>query len=312
MQLLIRVTFSNHPDQESLPDFQLNWRLRNHSLAFRFLEALRVATSLEQKTGYMYKRDRFYNFPQGYYSKEKVIELLHQNVTIINQAYPGLIDQKIHSEMNQEEMNKLHTYFEKHRGSLLNPSKYYTNGSTQVRIAFNEVNLLIHRFEDCGFAHQADPVGNARFVAAFGLHGEIQRHPLEDEDYQLFDLDNPYGCMMLNYCEVGKHLMEVFYDQDQEIGADAILPLRYNSADFFVEFRPNFHKEDAERVLSDFYRWWDEHETQLQSLGFQKYDKKNAIGEITLADLQTELSHEQLIHELSARQWISKVELLEL
>ena len=310
MPPLIRVTFSNRPDQKSLPDFQLNWRLRTHSLARRFADALKVAITHEEKTGYMYKRDRFYNFPKGHYTKERVIELLAQNVSLINQAYPGLVDQKVHPKMNQEEMNKLHTYFEKYRGSLSNPSEYYVNGSAEVRQAFNEINLLIHRFEASGFEHETNPIGNARFVAAFGLHGEIQRYPLEEEDYHLFNLDNPYGCMMLNYCEVGKHLMEVFWDQDREIGSEAILPLRFYSADFFVEFRPDFSAESANKVLEEFYRWWDQNEVKLRSLGFEKKDARNAIGEIKLADLETNLSHEAILEALSERQWISRVEII--
>lgn len=310
MAQFITVTFTSRPEEKKqLEPFQLQWRLRDHSLAERFAKALHIACDREYKTGYMYKRERFYNFPNGYFTRERVISLLQEHIATINAAYPGLVDHPVHQNMTQEDMNKLHTYFEVHRGPLLNPSTYYKDGTSEVKYAFDEVNLLIHRFEDCEFADSENPEGNPRFVAAFGLDGEIMRYPLEDQDYQLFDLDEPYGCLRLNYCEVGKHLMDVFNDKDHEIGDEAIKPLRYYSADFFVDFNPNASAEASRNYLNALYEWWDENQEKLSALGFTKYDPKNAVGNIKLADLETKISHEHVVEEIGPRQWIGKVEI---
>lgn len=310
MARIITVTFTSRPDEDrQFEPFQMKWRLRDHSLAHRFAKALKIACDFEHKTGYMYKRERFYNFPNGYFTRERVISLLQEHIATINKAYPGLVDHPVHQNMSQEDMNKLHTYFEIHRGPLLNPSHYYKDGTSEVKYAFDEVNLLIHRFEDCEFADNENPEGNPRFVAAFGLDGKIQRYPLEDEDYQLFDLDDHYGCLRLNYCEVGKHLIDVFNDQDHEIGDEAIKPLRYYSADFFVDFNPLHSKKAADGFYEAFYKWWDENEDKLSALGFKKHDPRNAVGNVKLADLETRVTHAQVVEEIGLRQWIGKVEI---
>ncbi len=311
MAQFIAVTFTPRPEEKTQREpFSLRWRLRDHSLAGRFAKVLKAACDFESETGYMYKRERFYNFPRGYFTRDRVISLLQEHIATINEAYPGLVDYPVYRQMGQEDMNRLHTYFERFRGPLLDPSPYYKEGSPEVKYAFDEVNLLIHRFEDCEFADNEKPKGNPRFVAAFGLDNKIKRYPLEDKDYELFDLDEPYGCLRLNYCEVGKHLMDVFNDRDHEIGDEAIKPLRYYSADFFVDFNPKANKAASENYLKALYQWWDENEEKLEGLGFHKHDPKNAVGNIKLADLESKMSHEQIVEEISLRQWIGKVEVL--
>lgn len=48
--------------------------------------------------------------------------------------------------------------------------------------------------------------------------------------------------MYLNYCEVGKPLLDVFKDRDSIVGDNNIKPQRHYNADFMIKFGPSTPK----------------------------------------------------------------------
>lgn len=312
----IRVTFARRSaHHEDLKDhLQLTWTLRKTPLALKYFKALQIAT----KIGTMYRQDRCYNFPHCYYTEERIVERLNAAIALINEKHPELIPEQAHVGMTQDQMNHLHTYFEKYRGPLLKPHPIYVKGSHQLREAFDDFNLMIHRYEDAGFSARSTGTGTAKFYLTFGISEKVRRYSLEPEDFQHFTFEQKFGSWIVNYCEVGKPLHDVWRDGDLEIGHEAIVPLRYYSADGVVFLCGDVFPEDARKKRQQFEQWWDQNHDRLSQLGFHKEDPQNAIGHLPVAELDWDhpvlagRSQAQVIELLSHYQWTSQVECVEI
>lgn len=292
---------------------QVDWIVRSSPIAQKYFGCLKIAAA----KNYMYRRDRFYSFPKSYYTEKRIVENLNRCVDLINSYVSDLIPDRAFLGMSQDYMNHLHTYFEKYRGALLNPSSIYASAPIQIREAFDEFNLMIHRYEDEGYSQRSRGIHIPKMYLTFGLSDTIKRYPLDDEDFQEFTFERNFGSLIVNYCEVGKPLHDVWRDGDESIGHEAVMPLRYYSADAMAVFAPQVSRAESEEMKEEFYKWWDANETRLQALGFTKKDPKNSVGHLLVADLDTECdilrgaSNDQVIEILADYQWTSKIECLE-
>jgi hypothetical protein len=106
-----------------------------------------------------------------------------------------------------------------------------------------------------------------------------------------------FGEVYINYCEVGKPLYDVYRDGDDIVGEDNIRPLRYYSPDFRVHFHEK-SKKDVDEFLIGMDRWWNDNHEYLAATGFHKNDPKNAIGNIPVAKLDTDLSNNEIVNKL--------------
>lgn len=315
MKKRIGVVFSRRSieKEDSLETMELQWVVRSSSVAQKYFTALKIAVSDD----YMYRRDRFYNFSRDYYTEKRVVEKINQSIDLINKSHPGLIPVKADLGMSQEKMNHLHTYFEKFRGILMKPHPIYQSASVETREAFDDLNIMIHRYEDAGFSQRKMGVGVSKFYLTFGLSDKNKRYELADEDYSEFTFAHKFGDLLVNYCEVGKPLQDVWRDGDQEIGSEAILPLRFYSADSMALFAPEVDSELSNSFKKEFGEWWDLHADRLSELGFVKNDSRNSIGHLVVAELDREQpllrgrSELEICDLVSHYQWISKVRCLE-
>lgn len=290
----------------------IDWKLKKSNISNKYFKALQIAES----TNYIYKRDRFYNFPQLIYDRKKIVDEININIGHINKFYPNLINFEVSIEMKQDEMNRLHVFFEKHRGPLLNPSEYYATAPIEIREAFDNLNLLIHRYEDMGYSNR-QAFNEPKMHITFGLNEIVKRYPLADEDFSEFTFEKKFGTWLINYCEVGKPLHDVWRDQDQHIGKEAILPLRYYSADGLIIFGKDVSEDINKRLKDKFYQWWDLNTEKLANLGFyNKFELTNAVGNISVAELDREsesiknLNNNEIIELLSNYQYFLKIQTL--
>lgn len=287
---------------------QLRWRLKDIPLAKRYLAAFKIA----EASKYIYRRDRFYNFPNSWFTRKRVVNRINEALCAIEKYAPGTILDWAADEMDQLRMNNLHVYFERYRGPLARPTELYENAPIYVREAFDNLNLMIHRFEDQGFSGRSIS-GDPKVHISFGLNEKVKRYPLESEDYKLYSPEVEFGSWMTDYCEVGKSIYDIWRDGDEVVGAEAILPLRFYSADALIHFGKSFSGQMAEESLGRFYKWWDQNAEKLEKLGFKKDDPKNAIGSLRIADLDREygsidgLNEEQIVNLIGRHQWVGKV-----
>ena len=128
--------------------------------------------------------------------------------------------------------------------------------------------------------------------------------------------ENFFGSWQISYCEVGKPLHDIWRDQDARIGEEAIHPLKYYSADGSIYLGKPVSKESAHTKLLQFYDWWDQNQDQIERFGFRKFDKKNSIGNITVANLIRDggaakgLDDEQIKDLISNYQWLVSVDVI--
>lgn len=205
--------------------------------------------------------ERLYNL-NNEWSEQRVIDEINTCIDKIND-YSFFIDYRIQrTTMTQEDSNALHHYFELMRGENDDPNEYYKNAPREIRDVIEEYNVLIHRWEDLGTP--------GRIVVHFK---DRPMFPMSDEDYDCWTLDYQPGDVRINYCHKGKHLYDVYKDNDQSIGDDNITPQSRYSPDFSIRFGA------GPGLNAKILNWLNTNEEKLNSLGFFLDDKKIALGQ---------------------------------
>ena len=248
--------------------------------------------------------DRFYGFP-GDVRNTRVwtCNEINRCIDIINSEYPELIDKKATPDMSQEHFNDLHTYFERFRGSVWNPTHYYRKGSRSVKEAFTAYNVAIHRFER-NIRREPLAEKNIYHPAVVVTFRFLPRTRMKDEDYGHFTLKNTFGEICVDYNEVGKHLWETCIDNDEVQGEDNIRPMRFLAASFEFWLGPTDTDRQLEEKERRFSEWFAQNENWLTNAGFTYGDPKNAIGHLPVARISPRFiedlgGHEELIQCMS-------------
>jgi hypothetical protein len=265
----IEVTFGQGNDTMSL-----RWEVLGSPVAQKWLTAL--GNSIPHG---IFENDRIYNFPNQLWTKEKISTDLIACMKKIEECYPGVFSVWPSSTMGLEETNAMHVYFEKLRGSIEQPSIMFVNAPEDIKREIVRYNILIHRYESQIFGNRN--VKRPRVVCTFN---EENRSPLDDQDYDYFALNYDYGDMMINYPQVGKNFMEMFFDDDDVVTNEGIRPMRYYAAGFKIVFS-TLPAQEADSIRNRFFSWFERKENYFNALGFYKEDKKLALGHITVAKM---------------------------
>lgn len=229
-------------------EFTLSYRLYNNTVSKRFFERL------QQQENDLLSRTEFYNFG----------ETVQDVDDKINSVVEQLVELKVIN--SSDDLNKLHEDFARYESE-------YT-GSTQ-RLLW-DLNIHIHHKEDLVKA-----AGEKRINITCMDDGE----PLLDEAYGLFTLQKTYGVMYMGYPHVGKHLTELFIDNDIDIPAEQIVPTNL-LANYMVcylgegRFAQPIHEDVFKLKLLDFYN------KIAHKMPYKWGDKRLAIGNIPLGELQ--------------------------
>jgi len=246
----------------------LRWEVLESPIARKW------AVALEKSIPHgIFEADRFYNFPGDGWDLARIATEINLCLDVITEHYP--IGVRAREGMSQEDFNLLHTFFERLRGSVDSPSIEWEMSDENVRRALENYNNLIHRWEDFTRNRTSSP----RFVCTFNQH---HREPLADDDYQYFKTSYDYADIVLNYCQVGKPIYDVYRDGDDMIGDDAILPLSTLSADFTVRFGEVLPAQIVQ-LRKKFDPWLEKNREHLARLGLHPTDPKLALGHIPVA-----------------------------
>ena len=202
---------------------------------------------------------RFTGWPNGK-TADYYISELNKCIDIINDYEEGTIILR-----GDADLNHLHKYFEVLRGGILTPNPWFEQSPLQVKNAVCDFNVLIHNYEKLLQSNHLSPTITCTFKG--------QRFPLNEEDYQFFTYKWKFGTIYINYCEVGKHLLELYGDNDSVVGDDNIRPLEYYSADFKLKFFTDCTDEEFEQYNSGLQLWLKENKEAFSrfkhlSLGF--------------------------------------------
>lgn len=245
----------------------------------------------EIKAGYnLYETERFKGWPNrdiNFYKTQ-----INKHISIVNSYKENSIS--VIENLTQENLNFLHKFFEDLRGSIEVGTEFYNAAPLIVKESIDRFNILIHEAEHC----MRDSY-NPTIVVTFK---DRPRHPLQDTDFNFFTFKWEFGTVYINYCEVGKPLLDVFKDNDQFVGKDNVRPLLYYSADFMIKFGPSVPDLYYTERLNQFYKWYD-----IQDFNFDK--SKLSLGLIPVAKILNfeSLSETQIINKLTPYKRINSV-----
>jgi len=282
---------------------------------------------MEERNVPLIDRDRFYHFPGCYKNKKWVEENINLCIRLINEFKADAIPHKVEGEICQDLLNKLHHYFELYRGSILKPGKFYLSAPENVQKALNDFNLLIHRYESLIFMEEIwrkYQVTCPQGVFCYETDKRI-RKPMSDEDFSEFTYDNVFGSIILNYCELGKPILDAFHDRDTHVGNENIRPLQYYSGDAMINFSKTTTRSLPGKIFRSFFRahpkglkkWWKYNYHRVENLTPDINNPRNALGFIVLGELDrskaplTNLSDSEVVELISKYLYFQSVHALE-
>jgi hypothetical protein len=273
----------------------LRCEIHDTDLARRWQACLSHSLSLEDP---IYERDRIHGFLGSSWNETRIIKELNSCIDTINAKCGYNIPERAVADSSQEDFNKLHKHFEIMRGLIHRPSIWFEQGDAELRRAMERYNVLIHHWE-----HMRGGVGSQGAGKITVTFSDRQRHLLHEADWSLFTADVMFGGVYLDYCEVGKHLLDVFQDQDDAVGDDAILPQRYYSSAFVIKF----WEEHSSSYWAQFEAWWSDNQQALQALGFTRDDPQLGLGYLPVATLMVDQPRERLLAGLAKCHTVSRV-----
>lgn len=230
-------------DSESV---NLVFDIENTDIAHRWAEEI-------SKNYPLHEIDRFKGF--GGKDINYYIENIKKQIDTVNNYSPGTISNTVVAD--QDTLNYLHTFFENLRGESSIGTNFYNASPANVKNAIDRFNVLIHELE-----HLTRDSLYPELVCTY----QSPRHLLEDSDYDLFTFKWEFGCVYINYCEVGKPLLDVFKDQDTVVGHDNVRPLKYYKADFAIKFGPSTPDDVYNYRLSQFNNWYESYPLKFDKL----------------------------------------------
>jgi virulence-associated protein VapD len=245
----------------NIEDAELTFKVRETAIAQKWFSELCKNYSI-------YEDDRFSNWHAGH----QLIDELNQQIDIINR-YENIIDRTASGTTTQDDLNYLHKFFEDLRGEVIQGTPWFHKAPDNVKIALERLNILIHLFEE-----QLRSPNYPTLVVTFN---ERERHLLTEDDMKHFTFHWKKGTVYINYCHVGKPILDVFKDQDKI--TEGVRPQTHYSADFMIKFGPstNYCLFMLRKLIINVW------------LRFQKFKFKNPnIGYIPVADIVSDFNIE--------------------
>jgi hypothetical protein len=247
-------------------ELNLNFNVKNTDIANKWYQEL-------CKNYELYETNRFSDWGEDY---SEIILNLNQQINIINN-YDNVIDFKINEILNQKELNRLHKFFENLRGEVCQITPWYAKSPETVKTALIKLNVLIHQLESSLRTKNKHPTLVVTFKNA-------PRIDLSDDDYKNFTFKWTSGTVYINYCQVGKTILDVFKDRDEI--TEGIRPQVYYSADFMIKFGPstNLFIYIIKKLMLKF--WIFRNNFKFKNL---------SLGMIPVAELETKISRTELV-----------------
>lgn len=198
-------------------DLKLSFKIRDTPIAEKWFSEL-------SKNYELYETDRFTNW-----GTHNLIPELNQCIFDINQ-YDNIIDRYIlYDNPNiQKDLNYLHKFFEELRGEVNQGTKWFNNAPLEIQERVKKFNILIHKLEA-----ELRTSNHPTVVVTFRNRPVIN---LNDDDLKHFTFRWTSGTVYINYCQVGKTVLDIFKDKDNI--ANGVRPQQYYSADFMIKFGP--------------------------------------------------------------------------
>ena len=260
----------------------------DNSLSRKWLAAL---NDIVQRNLHLEKNYCWLGWAEGARSAEYLCTQINRSINSINSSN---IDYRIQDffspatviqsnlDIDHEQMNRLHRYFEDLQGTAGAMSPYYDRADDVTRWHIRQLNLLCHELESLVLSmRKAQQAPEWRRPSQLMCWLRAPRFELEEQDLELFGIDTinrKLGGVYVGVNKaVGKHHWEVFCDEgrDSRIGELVTTGLRGQTqaaGDFDIEWArdPGAYHWQIQQ-LAEFRTW-------LERNGFDPDDKSLTIG----------------------------------
>ena len=255
-------------------EFDIPYKLADHNTAAKWLMVLYEDIYINKRT---WNNNRYVGFDNLAAEKRKLKDEMLKMITICKREHPDEFNIEIKNDIDQDEFNRLHTWFEVYRGELNNPHPFFVNGSDDFKYAIERFNQLIHMWEvQDEFARKDITTVNIDF----NQHYRIE---MEDSDYENFEFYAHTDSITLPFISRGKTLVDFWRDNDDHVGDENIRKYRYIASNFKIRCSGGWTQEHYEEKWAEFSEWFDRKSNYLNSIGFYWDDPKSCKGYLTLA-----------------------------
>lgn len=247
------------------------------------------------------RETRCYNFSSKDGANLKtLLKKFHVAVQTLSEEFPELLDKKIDETdliSLQSSMNDLHRNFAHNHLVEMR----VTPANCEV---WHEFNGLIHRIESelvsLRYPLEANRVSRMRIEFEWGIPYE---KPIPQECFKEFSLEQYYGDLNIIYCDVGRHLYEIYHAGDIEnIPLEHIRPHRRFSANTGLNFGPRHSAEWAANETNNVHVWFMKHEEKFSRAGVFWDQPSKALGHVTVAKMinapdtfETRSAHQKIL-----------------
>lgn len=229
------------------------------------------------------EQDRFYGFPgQERNNLAALVNKLDGQIQEIRRRHPELDVPSLDRDQIQASINRLHYEF--------------AHGHIVTEITHNLNDPIWRDFNTCLHALEV-VLEDQVFQREFGLNfsfivftwNELRRVPIPEKSFQDFSLGYHFGTAYINYCQVGRHIKEMFDAKDDALDDSHIMPFQKISGDTLLWFGATFGNIWAVNRMNKIKTWFHEREERFGRLGFKWGDPKLALGYIPVAQMEESL-----------------------
>jgi hypothetical protein len=291
-QLIIEYADPSNP----IDSISLTYKLIANPVVPLWMERLVAA----QKKYSIDDPKRFYGFGPLDIQIKNALDVINSHIDTINSFAP-VIDKKLKSVEDQNTLNYLHYCFETYHGLLdKQDQSLFAQAPNDVKLSLRELNVSVHRCES--IARGAKP----RHVVTY--YGLPKTHELEIDHYKHFTDCYEFGTVYINYVEIGKTLENLSIDNDHYITDAAFKPFRFYSADFTVLFY-NSSLDQINIVRDKMKLFYQNNYKFFMQRNLQQDHPYLTPGRIPVAKLVSNLNEQEILNQLSTRQFVKSVSL---
>lgn len=223
---------------------------------------------------------QFYNFKnRPDLTTENLVQVLEKTITELTPFLPELARVKLGKESDselQKNLNDLHTNFA--HSHLIEKSIAHANSKL-----WSDFNSLIHQIESTLIAKNLKTQLKISRIE-FAWRNNFKT-PIPEICYSDFALKKTFGSLQINYCQVGRHLHELFFAQDDNVPIEHIQPQRFFSANSTMWFGPDLTDKYEIETTAKIHDWFDAKKEKFHAAGIQWNRQDKALGSVTVAQL---------------------------
>ena len=222
---------------------------------------------------------KVYNFSDQQVEIKEQIKKINTTIDAINKSTSDtFIDRKINYDTYADDVNYVHTHFvDFHISSI--------DGET-----FGDLNNHLHGLEIL----QSPRKSNSAIGQIYVDFNQKKFFDMPKSALEHFTISRKYGECYVNYCQIGRHIFEMFNNQDEHAHDSHIIPLNQISASTYIWLGPSTGVETFKEKTKQIEEWFKANRID-EKAGIKWGDPKLAIGWLPVGRMTTNINYQELV-----------------